>query len=101
MVDTANDYEPLGLRQSQNKSHMRSSSARDDKICQNIEKTRAIHNEKLNKSNANFKNTRVTSCSGVLMKNGKAVAMCFNQPPKCYKKEGDPLKSSETTSIAA
>merc|ERR1712151_144381 len=80
---------------------MRSASARDDKICQNIERTRAIHNEKLNKSNANFKNTRVTSCSGVLMKNGKAVAMCFNQPPKCYKKEGDPLKSSETTSIAA
>jgi len=78
MVDTAHDYQTEGLRQSQNKSHMRSSSARDDKIHMNIERNRALHNEKLNKSNANFKNTRVTSCSGVLMKNGKAVAMCFN-----------------------
>lgn len=56
---------------------MRSASAREDVIVKNIDRTRALHNEKLNKSNANFKNTRVTSCSGVLMKNGKAVAMSF------------------------
>lgn len=35
------------------------------------------------------------------MKNGKAVAMSFAQPPKCYTKEGDPKRSSEVTSIAA
>ena len=35
------------------------------------------------------------------MKNGKAVAMSFAQPPKCYAKEGDPKRSSEVTSIAA
>ena len=57
---------------------------RDENIMKNIEKAQALHTEKLNKSNVNFKNTRVTSCSGVLMKNGKAVAMTFKQPPKCY-----------------
>ena len=50
---------------------------REQNILGNIEKAQALHNEKLNKSNVNFKNTRVTSCSGVLMKNGKAVAMAF------------------------
>ena len=50
---------------------------RDENIIRNIEKAQALHTDKLNKSNVNFKNTRVTSCSGVLMKNGKAVAMTF------------------------
>ena len=35
------------------------------------------HNDKLGKSNMNFKNTRVTSCSGVLLRNGKAVCLAF------------------------
>ena len=83
------------------KSNYRSASVREQKVFENIEKARALHDEKLNKSNVNFKNTRVTSCSGVLMKNGKAVAMTFKQPAKCYQKEGDPLRSSETRSIAA
>ena len=74
---------------------------REQKVFENIERARALHDEKLNKSNVNFKNTRVTSCSGVLMKNGKAVAMTFKQPTKCYQKEGDPLRSSEVKSIAA
>ena len=82
-------------------SNYRSASVREQKVFENIEKARALHDEKLNKSNVNFKNTRVTSCSGVLMKNGKAVAMTFKQPAKCYQKEGDPLRSSETRSIAA
>ena len=87
------------------KSHMasnyRSASEREQRVIQNIQNAQALHNEKLNKSNVNFKNTRVTSCSGVLMKNGKAVAMTFKQPAKCYQKEGDPLRSSETASVAA
>ena len=95
------DYLDSQARATGNKSHMRSASARDENILKAIDRTQAIHNEKLNRSNANFKNTRVTSCSGVLMKNGKAVAMSFAQPPKCYKKEGDPQRSSEVTSIAA
>jgi hypothetical protein len=36
-----------------------------------------IHKAKTEKSNENFKNARVTSCSGVLMKNGKSVALSF------------------------
>ena len=89
------------MSKSQMGMNYRSASVRDQKVLENIEKAKELHNEKLNKSNANFKNTRVTSCSGVLMKNGKAVAMTFKQPPKCYQKEGDPLRSSETKSIAA
>jgi hypothetical protein len=81
--------------------NQRSASVREQKVFENIERARALHDEKLNKSNVNFKNTRVTSCSGVLMKNGKAVAMTFKQPTKCYQKEGDPLRSSEVKSIAA
>ena len=82
-------------------SNYRSASARDAKALENIQNARALHEAKLNKSNVNFKNTRVTSCSGVLMKNGKAVAMTFQQKPKCYQKEGDPIKSSEVASVSA
>ena len=65
------------MSKSQMGMNYRSASVRDQKVLENIERAKELHNEKLNKSNANFKNTRVTSCSGVLMKNGKAVAMTF------------------------
>ena len=44
---------------------------REQKIFANLEKAKTEHEGKLNQSNTHFKNTRVTSCSGVLMKNGK------------------------------
>lgn len=58
-----------------------------------------IHKAKTEKSNENFKNARVTSCSGVLMKNGKSVALSF---PSANPKPIDisALKSAETTSVA-
>ena len=37
-----------------------------------------IHKQKIDSSADLFKNTRVTSCSKVLQKNGQAVCMAFN-----------------------
>ena len=42
--------------------------------------TQMQHDSKLAKSNTNFKNTRVTSGSAVLMKNGKNVCVGFPCP---------------------
>jgi len=64
-----------------------------------LEKAKTEHEGKLNQSNTHFKNTRVTSCSGVLMKNGKAVCLAFkgqaSKPIDIAKQ-----KSSETTSVS-
>jgi hypothetical protein len=52
------------------------------------------------RSDANFKQARVTSCSGVLMKNGHAVCLAFDNPnPKPVNIAA--MKSAETTSLAA
>lgn len=52
------------------------------------------------RSDANFKQARVTSCSGVLMKNGHAVCLAFDNPnPKPVNIAA--MKSGETTSLAA
>ena len=36
------------------------------------------HDSKIQKSASMFKNTRITSCSRVLLKNGKSICMGFN-----------------------
>lgn len=73
--------------------------AREAKVYQNMAQQAALHADKCNKSNANFKNARVTSCSGVLMKSGHAVALCFANPnPKPI--DIAAMKSAETTSVA-
>ena len=50
-------------------------------LTQNIlstdEKMRVYHHNKIEKSSPIFANTKVTSCSGVLMSNGLSVAMAF------------------------
>ena len=57
-----------------------------------------LHEEKLNNSCLEFKETRVTSCSRVLMKNGNAVCIAFktNLP-----KPVEPNLYHETASITA
>ena len=50
---------------------------RMQKILENDEKTRVNHHSKLEKSSTIFSNTKVTSCSGVLMSGGLSVAMPF------------------------
>lgn len=57
------------------------------------------HNDKLGKSNMNFKNTRVTSCSGVLLRNGKAVCLAFTGGA-AKPVDVSAHKSSETVSIS-
>lgn len=55
-------------------------------------------NKTLN-STQEFKNARVTSCSGVLMRGGQAVAVAFpDQIPKNV--DINAMKSAETTSLA-
>ena len=46
-------------------------------ILETDEAMRVHHHNKLEKSSATFANTKVTSCSSVLMSNGMSVAMPF------------------------
>ena len=72
---------------------------RQAKVYENMKKTQDLHAEKTQKTNANFKNARITSCSGVLMKNGHAVCLAFSATnPKPI--DISAMKSSETTSVA-
>ena len=74
--------------------------ARHAKINDNMQQTKNLHNNKTMRSDANFKQARVTSCSGVLMKNGHAVCLAFDNPnPKPVNIAA--MKSAETTSLAA
>ena len=48
-----------------------------------LEKETAIHHDKIANSTAMFQNTKVTSCSKILQKNGQAVCLAFtNGAPK-------------------
>ena len=57
----------------------RSPEEREAKIYDNLQRGQEEHKSKIAKTTQQFKDTRVTSCSGVLMKNGKAVCVAFNQ----------------------
>ena len=60
----------------------------------------AQHESKNAKSAAMFKNTKITSCSQILSKNGQAVCMAFNNgAPKPV--DLSTKKSSETVSFSA
>ena len=71
-----------------------------EKLAARIGKTMDEHQAKIDASHAMFKNTRVTSCSQVLQKNGKNVCMAFNVGAA---KPVNPNanKLPETTSMAA
>jgi hypothetical protein len=53
-------------------------SLEDSKVLEYHKKMETIHRAKTERSNHHFKNTKVTSCSGVLMHNGKSVALSFS-----------------------
>lgn len=75
------------------------SEDRNAKVHENLRRAEELHASKTQKSDVNFKEARITSCSGVLMKNGHAVCLAFpNESPKPI----DPtvFKSGETTSMA-
>ena len=58
-----------------------------------------LHMAKTANSMKEFRNTRVTSCSGVLQRSGQTVALAFANPnPKNV--DLTALKSAETTSLA-
>ena len=76
-----------------------SSADRSAKVYDNLRRAEELHASKMQKSDVNFKEARITSCSGVLMKNGHAVCLAFpNESPKPI--DITVLKSSETTSMA-
>lgn len=73
---------------------------RCEKEKQRIERESKEHEDKVNKSTAMFKNTKITSCSHILQKNGQNVCMAFsNGAPKPV--DLSTKKSSETTSLSA
>ena len=64
-----------------------------------LKRQQELHMAKTQNSMKEFKNARVTSCSGVLARSGQTVALAF---PMTNSKVVDlnALKSSETTSFA-
>ena len=64
------------------------------------ERETILHHDKVNKSTAMFKNTKITSCSSILSKNGQAVCLAFtNGAPKPI--DLNQKRSSETQSLSA
>lgn len=64
---------------------------------------RKLVEDKAAKSAAQFKSTRVASCSQVLVKNGQAVAVPFTQKRTGYKAKNSYVntkRSSETASMS-
>ena len=43
-----------------------------------LERETQVHFDKVNKSTQMFKNTKITSCSSILSKNGQNVCLAFN-----------------------
>ena len=69
------------------------------RIAETLKKQQDLHFSKTQNSYSAFKNTKVTSCSSVLMKNGHTVALSFPSPhPKPVDLRN--MMSSETTSLA-
>jgi len=61
----------------QSSSNVMDKNLRMQRILETDEKMRVIHHNKIEKSSPIFANTKVTSCSNVLMSNGLSVAMPF------------------------
>ena len=70
------------------------------KAFENNEMTKQLHEQKMLKSNTNFKNTRVTSGSAVLMKNGKNVCVGFRAPVDDRPADPRANRSSEVASMS-
>ena len=72
---------------------------RISKIKENEDKMTTIHFEKSQRSNAFFKDAKITSCSQILVKNGQAVAVAFKTSPR--PKDHSLDKSPEKLSMSA
>ena len=73
---------------------------RAEKEQDRVERETILHHEKINKSTTMFKNTKITSCSSILSKNGQAVCLAFtNGAPKPI--DLNTKRSSETCSLSA
>ena len=71
-----------------------------EKLASRLAKDLDEHDAKIANSDAMFKNTRVTSCSRALIKNGKSIAMGFNVgAPKPVNANANKLP--ESTSFSA
>lgn len=57
--------------------------------------------EKAAKSAAQFRSTRVASCSSVLVKNGQAVAVPFAQKLTGYKAKNSYVNSKRSSEVAS
>ena len=64
-----------------------------------LNRQKELHEQKKNNSMKEFRNTRVTSCSGVLMRSGHTVAVAFTNP-NAKPCDLNAIKSAETTSFA-
>jgi hypothetical protein len=53
---------------------------RMQKVLETDEKMRVHHHNKIENSSKAFANTKVTSCSGVLMTNGMSICIPFRSP---------------------
>ena len=87
--------------QSQALGAKRSPAELTNKVQENMTRARDLHMQKTAMSNAQFANTRITSTKAILMKNGKAVCVGFDNPNKNQPNKTQPNNSSETTSLAA
>ena len=73
---------------------------RMSKEVERFERESKIHDDKIKNSTAMFKNTKITSCSSILSKNGQNVCLAFNNgAPKPI--DLNLKRSSETASISA
>ena len=52
--------------------------AKQDRDQKRLDFETSVHQDKVDNSAAMFKNTKVTSCSKILQKNGQAVCLAFN-----------------------
>ena len=51
-----------------------------ENVVENLQKTKELHQAKMMRSAQQFRDARVTSCSGVLLRNGNAVCVAFPNP---------------------
>ena len=68
-------------------------------VATNLTRQQELHMAKTAKSDANFKNTRVTTGERIFVKNGKAVAIGFKSP-NIRPTDTAKGKGGETTSMA-
>ena len=90
--------EAYNTEQPKQDDNNRVSERAQDKAAVTRTRMQELHERKMGKSAAEFRNARVTSCSSVLLQNGKAVCVAF--PTRKKTCDINAQKSSETKSLA-